>query len=251
MRALAVLLLASTALFADDGRQILRDAEARHRSRTQEYEGVLTVTSKDGKVRRKSWKSYRDGYAGDARQLIRFTDPPEVRGVGFLSVGKKGKSPDQWLYLPSMKRERRIAAQDREASFVGTDFSYEDLDELDESAFEVSEEKSEAEGGQDCHVLELRPKERSQYERKRVFVRKSDLYVARVDSFRKGQKEPYKRFLALDIATVAGHVAARRLEMRDLVKGSTTVVLLEKLSFDVAQPADRFTLQNLNREGGD
>ena len=76
-------------------------------------------------------------------------------------------------------------------------------------------------------------------------------FVARVDSFRKGQKEPYKRFLALDIATVAGHVAARRLEMRDLGKGSTTVVLLEKLSFDVAQPADRFTLQNLNREGGD
>jgi hypothetical protein len=52
-----------------------RDAEARHRPR-KEYEGVLTVT-KDGKCR-KSWKSYRDGYACDARQLIRFTDPPEV-----------------------------------------------------------------------------------------------------------------------------------------------------------------------------
>src|SRR5512138_3303134 len=108
---LAVLLLAlATPLrAADDARVLLTKSEAMHRSKTQEYAGELTVVSKDGKARRKSWKSWRQGYAGDAKQLIRFTAPPEVRGVGFLSVNHPGADADQWLYLPSMKRERRIA----------------------------------------------------------------------------------------------------------------------------------------------
>src|SRR5512140_577254 len=68
---------------ADDARSLLTQSETKHRTKTQEYAGELTVVSKQGKVRKKSWKSWRQGYAGDARQLIRFTAPPEVKGVGF------------------------------------------------------------------------------------------------------------------------------------------------------------------------
>jgi hypothetical protein len=104
-------LLSSRQARAEDARKILEDSEARHRTKSQQYAGELTVTSKDGKVRKKGWRSYRDGYAGDSKLLIRFLDPPEVRGVAFLSLANPGKNPDQWLYLPSMKRERRIASQ--------------------------------------------------------------------------------------------------------------------------------------------
>src|SRR5512141_587096 len=76
-----LLLAAALPLRADDARALLTQSEAKHRSKTQEYAGELTVVSKDGRVRKKSWKSRRQGYAGDAKQLIRFTEPPEVRGV--------------------------------------------------------------------------------------------------------------------------------------------------------------------------
>src|SRR5512144_2338571 len=132
------LALAGPALAGDGARAILAETEARHRTRSQQYAGELEVVSKEGKVRKKGWRSFREGYAGDAKQLIRFVAPPEVRGVGFLSLGRAGKSPDQWLYLPSMKRERRIASQDRDASFVGTDFSYEDMEEFDHENYRVS-----------------------------------------------------------------------------------------------------------------
>jgi len=249
-----LLLLAGRALAGEDARALLSEAESRHRTRSQEYAGELTVVNKDGKVRKKSWRSFREGYAGDAKSLVRFTDPPEVKGVGFLSLARPGKSADQWLYLPSMKRERRIASQDRDASFVGTDFNYEDMEEFDHKKFGVELKGEQLLDGRPCYVIEARPDEnggKSVYGKKILYLRKDILFLVREDLYRKGEKEPGKRLVLSDIRNVEGHWVAMRLEMTDLKKGSRTTVLLKEIVFDRPQPDDRFTLRNLNREGGE
>jgi hypothetical protein len=140
---------AAYAFAGPDPKALLKESETKHRTKTQQYTGDLTVVNKEGKTRKKGWKSFREGYAGDAKNLIRFTDPPEVKGVGFLSIAREaGKNPDQWLYLPSMKRERRIASQDRDASFVGTDFNYEDMEEFDQEKYKVSLKGEQVQEGQ-------------------------------------------------------------------------------------------------------
>lgn len=248
-------LFAATALAAPDARALLKESEARHRTKTQQYAGDLTVVNKDGKVRKKGWKSYREGYAGDAKNLTRFTEPPEVKGVGFLSLPRPGgANPDQWLYLPSMKRERRIAPQDRDSSFVGTDFSYEDMEEFDHEKYKVTLQGEEIVDGQACYVINAFPLEkggRSVYEKRVIWLRKDILFPVRHDLYRKGMKEPGKRLVFSDIQKVDGHWVARKMEMADLKKGSRTTVLLKEIAFDRPQPAGRFTLQNLTREGGD
>ncbi|HBA86975.1 MAG TPA: outer membrane lipoprotein-sorting protein [Geobacter sp.] len=257
--AVAAVLLASLwaglALAAPDARALLKESESRHRTKTQQYSGDLTVVNKEGKVRKKGWKSYREGYAGDARNLIRFTDPPEVKGVGFLSLSRPGaENPDQWLYLPSMKRERRIAPQDRDASFVGTDFNYEDMEEFDHEKYKVSLSGEEVVEGQPCYVITAIPLEKgakSIYQKLILYLRKDILYLVREDLYRKGEKEPAKRLVLSEIKNVEGHWVATRMEMKDLKKGSRTTVNLKQISFNRPHPASRFTLQNLTREGGD
>lgn len=203
----------SPAFCAPDARALLKESESRHRTRTQQYAGVLTVVNRDGKVRKKGWKSFRQGYAGDARNLIRFTDPPEVKGVGFLSLARPEKNPDQWLYLPSMKRERRIAAQDRDASFVGTDFNYEDMEEFDHEKYKVALQAEQTVDGQPCYVITAIPLEKggkSVYEKLILYLRKDILYLIREDLIRKGEKEPGKRLILSDIQNVDGHWVARK-----------------------------------------
>lgn len=244
-----------TALAAPDARALLKESENRHRTKTQQYAGHLAVVNKDGKVRKKGWKSYRQGYAGDAKTLTRFTEPPEVKGVGFLSISRPaGQNADQWLYLPSMKRERRIAAQDRDASFVGTDFNYEDMEEFDHEKHKVAMQGEQTVDGQPCYVITAFPMEsagKSVYEKKILYLRKDILYLLRMDLYRKGDKQPSKIFSLSDLQNVEGHWVAKKWEMSDLKKGSKTTVLLNQISFDKPQPAGCFTLQNLNREGGD
>lgn len=245
---------AAPAWAADDARALLQRAEQLHRSSTQEYAGELTVVAKTGKTRHKGWKSYREGYAGDAKNLIRFVDPPEVKGVGYLSIARTDKHADQWLYLPSMKRERRIASQDRDSSFVGTDFNYEDLEEFDHTKYRVTQQDDQVLDGQPCVVIEALPRVRegdSVYEKKILFLRRDLLYLVREDLFRRGGKTPEKRLEFSNLQHIDGHWVARTMTMTDLVKGSTTTILLQSVAFDRPQPPDRFTLQNLNREGGD
>ncbi|WP_026841949.1 outer membrane lipoprotein-sorting protein [Citrifermentans bremense] len=248
-------LCAGTALAAPDARTLLKDSENRHRTKTQQYAGDLTVVNKDGKVRKKGWRSYREGYAGDAKNLIRFTDPPEVKGVGFLSLSRPGSdNPDQWLYLPSMKRERRIAPQDRYASFVGTDFNYEDMEEFDHEKYKVSLIGEETAEGVPCYVIAAIPNDKgtkSVYQKIILYLRKDILYLVREDLIRKGEKEPAKRMILSDLKNVEGHWVAGRMEMTDLKKGSKTTVNLKQITFNRPHPASRFTLQNLTREGGD
>lgn len=252
---LICILFAGNSFAAPDARALLKEAENRHRTRTQQYAGDLTVVNKEGKVRKKGWKSFREGSAGDAKNLTRFTDPPEVKGVGFLSLPRPGgANPDQWLYLPSMKRERRIAPQDRDSSFVGTDFSYEDMEEFDHEKYKVALQGEEIVEGYACYVINAFPQEkggRSVYEKRVIWLRKDILFPVRHDLYRKGMKEPGKRLVFSDIQKVDGHWVARKMEMADLKKGSRTTVLLKEIAFDKPQPAGRFTLQNLNREGGD
>jgi hypothetical protein len=252
-----VLLSALTAGLAwgADARALLKESENRHRTKTQQYAGNLTVVNKEGKVRKKGWKSFRQGYAGDARNLIRFADPPEVKGVGFLSLSRSaGQNPDQWLYLPSMKRERRIATQDRDASFVGTDFNYEDMEEFDHVKYKVAMQGEQTVEGYACYVIAATPLEsggKSVYEKKILYLRKDILYLLREDLYLKGDKQPSKLFVLSDLQNIDGHWVARKMEMSDSRKGSKTTVVLGEIAFDKPQPASRFTLQNLNREGGD
>lgn len=248
-------LMAGLSFAAPDARSLLKESESRHRTKTQQYAGNLTVVNKEGKIRKKGWKSFRQGYAGDAKNLIRFTDPPEVKGVGFLSLSRSsGQNPDQWLYLPSMKRERRIATQDRDASFVGTDFNYEDMEEFDHEKYKVTLQSDQTVDGQPCYVIAATPLEssgKSVYEKKILYLRKDILYLLREDLYLKGDKQPGKVFILSDLQNVGGHWVAKKWEMSDLKKRSKTTVVLQEIAFDKPQPANRFTLQNLNREGGD
>jgi len=253
--AILTTLCAGAAVAAPDARALLKESESRHRTRTQQYAGDLTVVSKEGKVRKKGWRSYREGYAGDAKNLIRFTDPPEVKGVGFLSLSRPGaENPDQWLYLPSMKRERRIAPQDRDASFVGTDFNYEDMEEFDHEKYRVALQGEETVEGQACYVISAVPLDKgtgSVYQKLVLYLRKDILYLIREELYPKGEREPAKRLVLADLKNVEGHWVAARMEMSDLKKGSRTTVSLKQISFNRPHPPGRFTLQNLTREGGD
>lgn len=243
----------SAALADGEANKLLLESETRHRSKSMEYEGELTVT-RDGKERKKSWKSYREGYSSEAKVLIRFTGPPEVNKVGFLSLARAGKNADQWLYLPSMKRERRIYSQDRDTSFVGTDFSYEDMEEFDYRKYDSKIIGEEIMNGVPCVVIEARPAEKSletSYEKRVLYLRKDILYLVREDLYRPGDKKPSKTLNLGEITEKGGHHVAHRLEMEDRTKASVTVVNLRGVTLDREQPAERFTLRNLTREGVD
>ena len=129
--------------------------------------------------------------AGDGdKSLAIFDTPADVKGVAFLSHTHIRQADDQWLYLPSLKRVKRIAPANKTAPFMGSEFSYEDLAS---SEVEKYTYKYAGEGTADsrtCYLLERYPvDEHSGYSRQRVWVDRERFVALKIEYFnRKGEK---------------------------------------------------------------
>src|SRR5687767_4520900 len=119
-----------------DARKIVEEAQRRHETKSQRYEGLLQVLDSKGKVADKRWTFSRLGSHGRSKAVLRFLAPAEVKGVALLIVNHPDRASDQWMWTPALQRERRIALQDRSTRFFGTDFSFEDLEERDVSQYD-------------------------------------------------------------------------------------------------------------------
>ena len=116
----------------------MAEAQRRHETKSQRYEGLLQVLDAKGKVADKRWTFSRLGSHGRSKSVLRFLVPAEVKGVALLVVNHPDRASDQWMWTPALQRERRIALQDRSTRFFGTDFSFEDLEERDVNQYRVS-----------------------------------------------------------------------------------------------------------------
>ena len=248
MSRFALAALVALPLLAQDARQIVAEAQKRQQVKSQRYEGILQVIDGTGKVADKRWISERSGSWGDSKALMRFTSPPEVKGVSLLVVNHPDRASDQWMWIPSIGRDRRIALQDRSTRFFGTDFSFEDLEERDVEQSDFKLLGDETADGVPCWKIEARPRKgkSSQYTQSIVWVRKDNYVTARVESFQKEQL--VRRLEYKQIEQVQGIWTPRIFEVTDVKRKSKTVMKLEKLTFNLPLKDSDFTVQALRRE---
>jgi hypothetical protein len=233
---------------ARDAREIMVEAQKRAQASSQHYEGVLQVFNAKGKISDKRWTFDRLGSHGSSKSVLRFTDPPDVRGVALLVVNHPDRASDQWMWTPALQRDRRIALQDRSTRFFGTDFSFEDLEERDVDQYDFSLDGEETLNGAACWRIIARPRKTktSQYSQSRVWVRQDNYAYQQVESVIRS--EVVRRLKYSDIQNVQGIWTGRTLEMTDLREKSRTVLRLEDLKYHVPLKDDDFTLQALRRE---
>jgi len=243
----AGLLLAGCAA-AQDARAIVAESQKRAYANSQRYEGTLQVQDAKRKVSEKRWMSERIGSYGNSKAILRFTAPPEVKGVALLVVNHPDRSSDQWMWTPAIGRDRRIALQDRSTRFFGTDFSFEDLEERDVNQFDFRYLGEEQVDGDACWKIESKPREKkvSQYTHSILWIRKTNYVPARLESYAKDQL--VRRLNYRQVENVQGIWSARLLEMEDVKRQSRTVLKLEKLVYNLPLKEEKFTVQALRQE---
>jgi hypothetical protein len=146
----------------------------------------LITENKKGDRRASKLMVFRSDDGNTEKQLVEYMDPADVRGTKFLSITQReGGEPEMWLYLPALGRERRIAGHMTKGSFMGTDFTYEEIggglaysDEYD--AVRLDDEVYE---GYECYVLDLTPKTEGDYARVKMWVWRDEMIPLRVQFY--------------------------------------------------------------------
>jgi hypothetical protein len=238
--------LANTAP-SDKAVEIMREVENRALSESQSYEGAIDVTDAKGKVWNKSWHYWREGNRGNSKVLVRFDAPPEVRGVGLLTLNHVGRNAEQWLYTPAIQRDRRIAPQEKSQRFMGTDFTNEDMEER---AIENYEYRLMSEGtfaNQTVYKIKAVYKDpgNTQYSQIQLWVRKDILTTVYAEFY---VREKLGKTLRWDDWKLIQNIWTPHLvEMKDLSRGSTTRIVSSNVRYNVKFEPDWFSLRNLKR----
>jgi len=212
------------------------------------HDRVGAVTEMRSQVQ---WQRLEDGLS---RVLMCFSDPPDLRGAALLMIEKEEQN-DMFMYLPELRRVRRVSGSMMSGSMFGTDFSYEEfqhLQGLEEEHFE-SRRLADAEvGGRPVWVVETVPGEnvetRPGFERMLTYVEQERCVPLRAEFFDRGGKAS-KRMIA-DLASVEardGRHLARQLEMEDLQDGTKTVLEVEAIEIDPEIRSSQFSASALER----
>lgn len=217
---------------------------------TRYSEMTMKLINKRGKSRVRKLKSYSMDIGKDKKTIMFFEYPGDVKGTGFLTwdYDEIGKNDDKWLYLPAMKKNRRISgASAKKDFFMGTDFTYDDMGSrnVDEDQHQLT--KEEVIDGQDCWVIESTPVDtRDIYSKKISWIRKDCLVAVRVEYYDKQSK--LHRVLELsEIVQADGFWIAKKLHMKNVQTNHQTLILIENPQYNIDIDENDFTVSKLEK----
>jgi len=253
--AFAALCPPATALTARellDRAKTLDDTTRHWNDRTQHM--ILTIGDTGGTERKRDLLVCTKRFPADEEKTISFfSAPPEVRGTGFLQWSHRGREGEQWLYLPEFKRTRQIAARLRDEPFVGTDFTYRDLEivseflrwsEADAPTKLLGDETID---GRICDTIELRPHQDGIPYQRLVLSLDRELLTPRKLQFFDLDGTLLKTLTLSDIRDIGTIPTAQHLEMRNHKRGSRTLVDLREVTYDSHLDDELFTQRQLER----
>lgn len=206
-------------------------------------DAVMKVTmtlAEDGRSPRvRGMVTYRRETAeGDIHTLIRFTDPADIAGTGLLTHDLAAGDSNQWIYLPAMKRVRRVDSNRKGGRFVNSDYYFEDLRtrQVDMDAHRLVGRGTAA--GVECELLESIPvdADNSVYRKRLSCIDRDTLLPMRVDFFENNVNTPSKRLEVVRYEQIQGYWTVRESVMRDLEKAHETRLITEQVLYDQGLP---------------
>ena len=190
MVTLCILLMVGLAGFAgtpeDKGLEIAREADLRDQGfGDYQSEIVMTLKNRKGQTSTRNIRSRVLEVKDDGdKLLVIFDDPRDVKGTAFLTHTHRSGPDDQWLYLPALKRVKRISSSNKSGPFMGSEFAYEDLASQEVEKYTYKFLREEELDGMSCFVIERDPTDpKSGYTRQVVWLDKQEYRYLRIDYY--------------------------------------------------------------------
>lgn len=166
----------------------------------------MTLIDKNKNTRVRELKTFAKEKGEDTLKLMFFLSPADVKDTGFLTYDYEdsSKDDDQWLYLPELKKVKRIASSDKSSSFMGSDFTYSDMTSRNVQDYTYEIMKEPVVGGHKTWQLMVVPKneevvEETGYTKSIVFIRQDNFVIVQALNYIKlGNKLKYMKLLGLE-----------------------------------------------------
>ncbi len=240
--------------------EIVQKMDNRYDGDTVDSDIAMLLINKNGKKRERKIKSFSKDYGKDTKGVIFFLSPADVKNTAYLSYDwdLEEKEDDSWLYLPALRKVKRISSSDESGAFMGSDFSYADINGLDISHWDYTFIKENAVvNDMATWVIEGTPKpDRSEkvisetgYLKYRMWIRKDNFMTVKAKyQVKKGRKIKY--FSAGDISLIDNIWTTGVMKMVTTQKGEKlheTTLTLQSVAYNQKLKDSFFTTHSIER----
>jgi outer membrane lipoprotein-sorting protein len=231
-------------VFAQDAVSIMQTAKDRVQSDTMSSRSRIVITAKNGGTTERVIDQYaKDAPNGYTRAVIVFQSPATVKGTRFLTMDNAAGKSDQWIFLPALGKVRRIASSESGGSFMGTDFSYDDMslmdrDVADDTHTVLSEETL---NGAVCYVIQSIPKDSDfQYAKTHTWIDKANYRTYKLELYNK--RGAVEKLMEMSgYRDVQGRDTPTQTKVSTLAAGTSTTIYMDIIKYDDPIPEGVFT----------
>lgn len=230
------------------GRDVMVMVDERDDGENRRSVSKMILINRRGKQRVRETLSIALDINKDTKKMIFFRTPYDVKGTSFLSweYDNPEKDDDKWLYMPALRKTKRISGDSENDYFMGTDFTYDDLGDrnVDEDKHKLL--KEEKLNGHDCWVIESLPLEDKPYYTKKIsWVRKDALLVLKCEYFDKDGL--LKTFNSNSMEKISGIWTSMEITMENHRENHKTIMQTKSMEYNTKINEGIFTVSAMSR----
>ncbi len=234
---------------SEQGYQIALEAQKRSKgftSLTVNMTMILKSASGEESRRELTNKIYEEAGDGD-KSIIVFNTPRDVKGTAILTHSHKKENDDQWLYLPSIKRIKRISSRNKSGSVMGSEFAYEDLSSQEVEKYTYTFLRKENTSKADFYIIERVPNDKKSGYTKQIVWYDADYRIQKIEFY--DRKKALLKTLIMDDYNLYENKYWRvgKMHMVNQQSGKETLLLFDRYILKAGLSANVFTKNSLKR----
>lgn len=224
------------------GKQIVEKTYNRPTGDDQTSNLTMTLTNKSGSQRVRKIKQFTKDFGKVEKKIMFFLSPADVKNTSFMNWSyDSDKSDDQWIYLPALKKTKRISSDSKSDSFMGSDFTYDDLGDrkLDDDSHKLLRE--EKVNDKACYVVESVSKDEDYMYSKTVTWIRKDNFIGVKKEFYDEDEDLFKILTIKKVEKISGFWIITHSEMKNVQKNHKTNMVLSNVQVNSGVSASKFT----------
>ena len=240
--------------------EVMREVDQRYVGDSSIAEITMVLIDRRDRQRLRNLKLYSKEYGVDTKTLSLFESPADIRGTAYLNFDwdESLRDDDSWLYLPTLQRVKRLASSDKSDSFLGSDFTYADINGFEIDWYDYSfVNQSEIVDGEECWVIEINPKpefreqaeEATGYSKMQTWISKEKFVQLRGQAWElRGNR--VKFFTASEVEEIEGIWTVKRLQAvttRNNRQEHASVLQINSIDYNVEVADELLTTEAMQR----
>ncbi|MBL1213294.1 MAG: outer membrane lipoprotein-sorting protein [Ignavibacteriae bacterium] len=210
---------------------------------------TMTLINRRGDTRIREIQQFGKDYDKEEKSIMFFLSPADVRNTSFMnwSYDAEGRDDDQWIYLPALKKVKRISSDSKSDYFMGSDFTYDDLGDRHPSEDTHKLLREENLDGEDCYVVESIPKEEDYMYSKTVTWVSKDKWIGLKKDFYDEDGEHLKTLSVGKFEKIDGYWTILNSNMHNIQKDHKTLMELKDVKINTGIQDRQFTERIMRR----